>query len=102
MNVIKQYIRVKARFDKDGYKISKGNPIGLLVAVKTVESDGKPMIRFGWSLCDRRDEFSRPEANRRAMDRVRTDLVVEDLPHAVRKALKDFEARAIRCFFPEA
>lgn len=40
----------------------KGTPYGCLYAKKIVDKDGMYRIALGWSLCNRKDNFSKDEA----------------------------------------
>lgn len=94
--MIKQYIRKGGKWDAFGNRITKGRPIGVLVAIIKTTPDGKPMISFGWSLCDARDEFNRDYGTQLAVERIYEPVIVSKLPHAVQKALVDFEKRAFK------
>lgn len=101
MSEMIQYIRKPGkviRFDVDGNiveLIARGTPYGCLYAKKIMDANGKYKIAVGWSLCNKKDEFSKDEAvclaGERAQEYFGTRMVI---PHSIRNKFVAFCNRA--------
>lgn len=86
-----EYIRVHAKYDKRGNRLSRGNPVGAVV----VQREGN-QLNFGWSQCMEGDRYDRQEALRRARARCSQRIDLNTVPPRVRKALLKIKDRAER------
>lgn len=78
---------------------AKGTPYGCLIAKKVVSKDGMYLISVGWSLCNKKDSFSKDEAVLIASDRSEDDYEsTMVIPHSIKKEFVSFCKRAMKYY----
>lgn len=68
-------------------------PIGVLVAIPVNDTE----VRYGYSLCNKHDVFSKDKGKTIALSRAKNiapNSIVGEVPHTLRKHLADFSKRA--------
>lgn len=74
---------------------AKGTPYGCLYAKKICDEVGMYRISVGWSLCNKKDSFSKDEAvliaSERAREEYESNMVI---PHSIRNEFVSFCERA--------
>lgn len=92
-----KYIRRKPTREIDGKKI-KASPVGVLLADRVPNPDGASEdIQIGWSLCNRRDLFSRETGLKIAARRMSVNRY-DNIPDSMKEELKKFKQRCERYF----